>query len=72
MRDRTRGWSLEMQMRACQERLRVTEVPVRYRPRPCERSKISDSWVGAVRAAANFLLVLGRLSMQKRIDSKAR
>jgi glycosyltransferase involved in cell wall biosynthesis len=62
MRDRTWGWTVEMQLRACQERLRMREVPVRYRLRSAGRSKISGSLVGAARAAVKILVVLGRLA----------
>lgn len=60
MRDRTWGWTLEMQLRACQRRLAIVEIPVRYRPRHGGRSKISGSLWGGVRAAARILWVFGR------------
>lgn len=72
MRDRTWGWTVEMQLRACQERLRVAEVPVRYRCRSGGTSKISGSLVGSVRAAAKILLVLARLSLRGLAPSRLR
>ena len=60
MRDRTWGWTVEMQMRACQLGLAIHEVPVRYRARHAGRSKISGSLWGGVRAGAKILWVLGR------------
>lgn len=57
LRDRTWGWNLEMQLRAVALRLRVEEVPVRYRQR-LGRSKISGSLVGSVRAGSRLLWTL--------------
>lgn len=60
MRDRTWGWTVEMQVRALQEDLRVLEVPVRYRKR-IGRSKISGTLVGSARAGAKILSTLWKL-----------
>jgi glycosyltransferase involved in cell wall biosynthesis len=60
MRDRTWGWTVEMQLRACREGLSVREVPVRYRPRHAGSSKISGSLRGGLRAALKILAVLAR------------
>lgn len=59
MRDRTWGWTLEMQMKAAQSKVRTTEVAVRYRERVFGKSKISQSFIGASRAAAKILWVMG-------------
>ncbi len=61
MTDRRFGWTVEMQIRALQEGLRVVEVPVPYRPRPRGRSKISGTVRGVLRAAASILYTIGRL-----------
>jgi len=58
MRDRSWGWTLEMQMRACQEGLRVREVAVHYRARHAGASKISGSLLGGARAAIRILWLL--------------
>jgi len=58
MRDRSWGWTVEMQLRACQERLRVMELPVRYRTRHAGRSKISGSLWGGFKAGVKILWVL--------------
>lgn len=60
MRDRTWGWTIEMQLRACQQGLRVAEQGVRYRRRHAGRSKISGSIVGGVRAAVKICFVIAR------------
>lgn len=41
MRDRNYGWTIEMQIRALQQGLRVREVPVSYRPRRAGENKVS-------------------------------
>jgi glycosyltransferase involved in cell wall biosynthesis len=58
--DQDWGWTLEMQVRALQEGLRVTEVPVRYRKR-VGRSKISGTVLGSARAGRKILSTLWRL-----------
>jgi glycosyltransferase involved in cell wall biosynthesis len=60
MADQDWGWTLEMQVRALQEGLRVTEVPVRYRKR-VGRSKISGTVLGSARAGRKILTTLWRL-----------
>jgi glycosyltransferase involved in cell wall biosynthesis len=55
MRDRTFGWTVEMQARAAQLGLRVSELPVRYRRRLHGRSKISGTLFGSVRAGVKIL-----------------
>jgi len=54
MSDPTWGWNVEMQMRAVQNRLRVLEVPVQYRPR-IGQSKISGTLRGSIRAGGKIL-----------------
>src|ERR1700733_5163728 len=41
MAERTYGWNLEMQVKACQYRLRIVEIPVDYRRRLAGTSKVS-------------------------------
>ena len=65
MRDRDFGWTVEMQVRALQEGLRITEVPVRYHRR-VGRSKISGTVTGSVRAGMKILATLWRLRRRTR------
>ncbi len=58
MTDRTWGWTIEMQLRACQEQLAMAECAVRYRRRHAGTSKISGSLVGGLRAAAKICWVI--------------
>lgn len=59
LRDRTFGWTVEMQIQAARRGLRVVEVPVDYRPR-IGRSKISGTLSGSVRAGARILGTIAR------------
>ncbi|MEM7124242.1 MAG: glycosyltransferase family 2 protein [Pseudomonadota bacterium] len=58
MRDRTWGWTVEMQVKAVRHRLVTREVPVAYRRRAAGRSKISGTIVGSVRAGSKILFVI--------------
>jgi glycosyltransferase involved in cell wall biosynthesis len=55
MRDRTFGWTVEMQARAAQLGLRVCELPVRYSKRLYGRSKVSGTVLNSIRAGARIL-----------------
>ena len=58
MRDRTFGWTVEMQLKAIEKGLRVVEVPVRYRAR-IGVSKISGTVKGTVLAGTRILSLIG-------------
>ena len=49
MQDTAYGWTIEMQIKALRQKLRVREVGVRYRPRIGD-SKISGTLLGSFRA----------------------
>ena len=59
LKDKDFGWTVEMQIKAKQRGLRVTEIPVSYRRRNRGRSKISGSWWGSVSAGYKILKVIG-------------
>lgn len=63
MRDTAFGWTVEMQAKAAKQRLRITEVPVRYRPR-IGRSKISGTIRGTVQAGAAILSTIVRIACE--------
>ena len=65
MRDRDFGWTVEMQIRALEEGLRVREVPVSYRRR-VGRSKISGTVRGTISAGAKILYTIGKLALRSR------
>ncbi len=54
MQDKTYGWTVEMQLKAAKQKLRITEVPVRYRVR-VGVSKISGTVKGTVLAGYKIL-----------------
>ena len=57
MKDTTYGWTVEMQLKAAKQRLRCTEVPVRYRKR-VGVSKISGTVKGTVLAGYKILFTI--------------
>jgi glycosyltransferase involved in cell wall biosynthesis len=59
MKDKTYGWTVEMQIKAVKQRLRYCEVPVRYRPR-IGNSKISGTFKGSLSAAFTIATTLLR------------
>jgi len=59
MADTDFGWTVEMQVKAARQGLRIAEVPVRYRKR-IGRSKISGTVIGTVRAGHKILWTIFR------------
>ena len=64
MQDCTYGWTVEMQVKALQHRMKVVEVPVRYRKR-IGKSKVSGTVSGSVKAGAKILWTIGKLAVKK-------
>jgi hypothetical protein len=62
MRDRGFGWTVEMQVRAVEECLRIAEISVRTFPRPAGRSKISGNLRGSLEAGIIILKTIARLA----------
>jgi glycosyltransferase involved in cell wall biosynthesis len=58
MSEMTYGWNLEMQIKVCQHRLRIQEVPADYRCRIAGESKVSGNLSASFRAAGRILQVL--------------
>ncbi|GAB4195931.1 MAG: glycosyltransferase family 2 protein [Phycisphaeraceae bacterium] len=61
MRDRTWGWTVEMQFKAARLGLQVVEVDVPYRKRRAGRSKISGSLIGSARAGVKIIATIAQL-----------
>ncbi len=61
MQDRGFGWTVEMQVRAIEEGLKISEIPVDYRPRQGGKSKISGTILGSIQAGTIILTTLGEL-----------
>lgn len=57
MQDRTFGWTVEMQLKAAKQRLRIAEVPVDYRKR-VGFSKISGTVKGSVLAGYKIITTI--------------
>ncbi len=72
MRDPGFGWTIEMQVKAAQRRLKVVEVPVTYSNRRGGRSKISGNLIGSARAGKRILGYVGEAKVQEAISSFAR
>ena len=50
MADRNYGWTVEMQIKALQNHLKILEIPVRYRKRFGGKSKVTGSLGGSIKA----------------------
>lgn len=61
MSDRDFGWTVEMQIKAVQQEMRIFEVPVRYRAR-IGRSKISGTLKGTMLAGVKILYTIFKYS----------
>ncbi len=59
MRDRTFGWTVEMQVKAAKRGLRCTEIPVSYRKR-IGTSKITGTVAGSVMAGVKIIWMIFR------------
>lgn len=59
MQDRAFGWTVEMQIRALQERLRIQQVSVHYKNR-IGQSKIGGTIRGSIKAGYWILSTIGR------------
>lgn len=55
MSDPDFGWTIEMQVKAAQQGLRIAEVPVSYRPRRAGKSKVSGTLRGSYGAGKRIL-----------------
>ena len=65
MQDRGFGWTVEMQVRAVEEGLRIAEIPVRPFPRLAGSSKISGTFRGTILAGAVILCTIGVLAWRR-------
>ena len=64
MQDPTYGWTVEMQVKALQNRMKVIEVPVRYRKR-IGTSKVSGTISGSIKAGVKILWTIGKLAIKQ-------
>lgn len=61
MQDRNYGWTVEMQVRALQQGLRVVEVPVSYRVRQAGVNKVSGNLSASLKAGWKIVTTVLRL-----------
>ena len=57
MKDKTFGWTVEMQVKAAKHKLKFTEVPVNYRQR-IGVSKVSGTIYGTIMAGYKIILTI--------------
>jgi hypothetical protein len=62
MCDRNFGWTVEMQIKAARQKLRVAEVPVSYRRR-IGASKISGTLSGTIKAGSKILYLIAKYGL---------
>ncbi len=72
MQDRGFGWTIEMQIRAIEENLRIIEIPVRNHPRPAGNSKISGNLRGSLSAGLIILQTIGKLALRRQGSNAGR
>jgi glycosyltransferase involved in cell wall biosynthesis len=66
MQDKTYGWTVEMQVKAIQHGLRITEAQVRYRKRSSGKSKVGGTITGTVLAGYKILWTVMRYAWRTR------
>ena len=64
MQDETYGWTVEMQIKAIQRKMRVAEVPVDSRRRPHGKSKVGGTVKGVVGASIGILGMIMKLVLR--------
>ncbi len=65
MRDRNYGWTIEMQVRALQHKLRIEEVPVTYRNRAAGEGKVSASIKASIQAGVKIISTIFKLALRR-------
>ena len=68
MRDTAYGWTVEMQLKAIQRRMRIVEVPVDSLRRRFGRSKVGGTVRGVIGASAGILGTIARFRILGRPD----
>ncbi|OQY21865.1 MAG: glycosyl transferase family 2 [Desulfobacteraceae bacterium 4572_35.2] len=66
MADQNFGWTIEMQVKAAQQRLRWQEIPITYLPRFAGQSKISRTISGVIQAGTKILWIVARETWRDR------
>ncbi len=61
MQDRNYGWTVEMQVKAVRNKLRILEIPVSYRLRAAGENKVSGNFRVSIMAGVKIIWVIFRL-----------
>ena len=72
MRDKAYGWTVEMQVKAVQRRMRIVEVPVDARRRQHGKSKVGGTVRGVVGASIGILGMILKLWLRPKLGAEAR
>ncbi len=70
MQERNYGWTIEMQIRAVELRLRILEVPVSYRLRAAGVNKVSGNLRASMAAGTKIISTVFRLWLSRRTASR--
>ena len=65
MQDKTYGWTVEMQIKAIQRKMRIVEVPVDSQRRRHGRSKVGGTVKGVVGASIGILAMILKLALRR-------
>lgn len=71
MKDRNYGWTIEMQIRALEEGLRVQEIPVSYFSRAAGENKVSGNLRASAKAGARIISTVFRLWIARHISARS-
>lgn len=58
MADMNYGWTMEMQIKALRHKLKICEIPVRYRDRYAGESKVTGTFKGSVKAFIKITIIV--------------
>jgi glycosyltransferase involved in cell wall biosynthesis len=70
MKDQDYGWTVEMQIKALKQGLRVREIPLPYNVRVAGKSKVSKNLKGSIRAGSKILWVIFREALSDGRDQR--
>ncbi len=71
LRELAWGWTVEMQVRAIEEGLRVVELPVECGVRQAGEEKVSGNWQASLRAGWRIIATVAGLAMTQRRRKRA-
>ncbi len=70
MQERNYGWTIEMQVRAVEEGLRIREIPITYRVRAAGENKVSGNPRASIAAGIKIISTVFRLWLRRRSVSR--